>query len=301
VTEYTVDMRGSTVAITGASSGIGLASATALAAMGATVVMVNRDLAKSEVAMERIAAQTGNDSLHLVLCDLASFESVRQAARTLLRDHPRLDVLLLNAGLIAPARVMTEDGNELTFQVDHLSHFLLAALVRGSLIARAPARIVSVSSSGHRAALSLPLHDLTMERGWSPMRAYSVAKLANVLFAREAARRLAGTRVSVNAVHPGGVRTGFGVGEVSMGGLGGFVWGTVMRPFLRTPEEGADSAVWLASSQEGAALDGAYVADRRERAPSSVARNDGLARMMWARSEELTGASWPPAHTESPA
>jgi NAD(P)-dependent dehydrogenase (short-subunit alcohol dehydrogenase family) len=138
-----------------------------------------------------------------------------------------------------------------------------------------------------------------MERGWSPMRAYSVAKLANVLFAREAARRLEGTRVSANAVHPGGVRTGFGVGEASMGGLGGFVWGTLMRPFLRTPEEGADSAVWLASSREGAALDGAYVADRRVRTPSPVACNDELARMMWARSEALTGVSWPPADAEA--
>jgi len=288
-------MQGRTVAITGASSGIGLATATALAREGATVVMLNRDLARSEVAMERIAQETGNHSLDLVLCDLASFASVRHGAALLLRSHPRLDVLVLNAGLICRERSTTEDGHELTFQVDHLSHFLLAALVRGSLEAAAPARVVSVSSDGHRAALSLPLHDLEMTRGWSPMRAYSVAKLANILFAREAARRLSGTGVTANAVHPGGVRTAFGVGDQGMGGVGGFVWGTVMRPFLRTPERGADSSVWLASSAEAATLNGAYVADRQVREPSRVARNDELARILWARCEELVGVSWPEA------
>jgi retinol dehydrogenase-12 len=284
-------MTGRVVVITGASSGIGRSTAQELARMGATVVMLNRDLERSEVAMEQIAAEVDGSDLHLVLVDLASLDSVRHAVRSLTQRFPAIDVLINNAGAILPDRVETEDGHELTFQTNHLGPFLLTTLLRDSLLAAAPgARVITVSSGAHIRTLALPLHDLDMSgRTWSPFGAYSASKLENILFARELARRFAGLGVTSNAMHPGRVRTRFGA--QGFGG-GGTVW-NAMRAFMRGPERGADTAVWLASSPDAEDLDGQYVFDRRAIEPSALARNDPLARQLWAISEELVGETWP--------
>ena len=289
-------MTGRTVVITGASSGLGLASARALAAGGATVVMLNRDLEKSEVVIEQLTAETGG-SFDLVLVDLASFDSVRRGAAQLLRRHPAIDVLMLNAGIIAPSRAVTEDGHELTYQVNHLSHFLLAALVRDALSARPSGRLITVSSEAHRQAMTLPMHDLDMSGRWAPYRAYAASKLENILFAREATRRL-GPRVTSNALHPGTVRTAWGL---EGRGPAWWIWKTALRPVLSTPERGADTQVWLASAPEAALLDGAYVSGRRPVRPSALGTSESLARQLWEMSEEATGESWPAARADERA
>jgi NAD(P)-dependent dehydrogenase (short-subunit alcohol dehydrogenase family) len=283
-------MSGRVVAITGASSGIGRVTARELARMGATVVMLNRDLERSEVAIEQIAGETGNHDLHLVLMDLSSFESVRRAARSLVHRFPVVDVLINNAGVIARERVVTEDGHELTLQTNHLGPFLFTTLVRDALLAAGPgARVVTVSSGAHLRTLALPLYDLDMSGAWMPFTAYSASKLENILFARELARRFAGLGVSSNAMHPGSVRTGFGMDGWRGGGR---LW-NAGRSLMRSPEQGADTLVWLASSTEAEELDGAYVFDRKAVTPSVLARNDSLARRLWSVSEERTRESWP--------
>ncbi len=289
--EFHGPMNGRVAVVTGASSGLGLVTASSLARMGANVVMLNRDLERSEVAMEQISRDTGVTDLHLILMDLASFASVRHAAEALLHAFPRIDVLVNNAGLIAPERTMTEDEHETTLQVNHLGPFLLMTLVRDALMAAGPgARAVIVSSDAHRRTISLPLHDLDMTSRWSPFKAYSATKLENVLFARELARRLAGRGVTSNAVHPGAVATRFGSDGT---GSFSFLWNGVMASLRKTPQDGADSQIWLASAPEAAGLDGAYVVDRRVVTPSKLALNDALARRLWAVSEQMVGEHWP--------
>lgn len=285
-----VDMRGTVVAISGATSGLGLVTATGLARMGARVVMLNRSAERSDAAISNIAAQTGNHDLHAIQVDLASFESVREACARLTSAHPRIDVLVNNAGGIQREFVLTEDGHELTFQVNHLSPFLLTSLALPALLDAAPgARVVVVSSDALWRTLALPLYDLDMRATWSPFAAYSASKLENVLFARELGRRCEGLGVTANAGHPGSVATNFGSGGW---GPGGVMW-RVLRPLLRTPEQGADIELWLAASREAGKSSGAYFKDRRPADPGALGSNDGLARQLWKISVEMTGARWP--------
>jgi retinol dehydrogenase 14 len=282
-------MAGRTCLVTGATSGIGKAAATALARFGAELVLVARDPARGQATAAELRAATGNPRVELLLADLSSQASVRQAAEEVRRTHDRLHVLVNNAGGYWATRHVTVDGLELTFALNHLAYFLLTNLLLDLLVAGAPARIVNVTSSA-QAFGDLHLDDLQFQRRYRGQAAYNQSKLANVLFTYELARRLEGTRVTVNCAVPGVTRTNFGREDS----------GPVMRlltplgrPFMRSPEQGADTPVWLASSPEVEGVTGGYYARRRARRSSRRSYDTELARRLWRVSEELTGLRQP--------
>ena len=282
------DLAGRTILITGGNSGIGKATAAALTAAGASVVITARDPGRGEQAVRDIrAAANGRGSVEVRELDLSRLASVRSFAEAFLADHPRLDVLILNAGLTAAKRSVTEDGFETLFQVNHLAHFLLTHLLRERLVASAPARVVVVSSSSHRQAGALDFDDLQSEHGYVGLRAYARTKLANVLFARELARRLEGSGVTVNSLHPGTVRTGWG-GDGDAGAILTLGLKLAKWAFL-SPEQGARTSVYLASSPEVEGKTCGYYVRRRLRQPGPNARDDQAARRLWRVSEELLG------------
>lgn len=282
------DQRGRTILITGGNSGIGKATAAALAGAGAHVVITARDRRRGGQAAEdiRAAAREGG-TVDVRDLDLARLDSVRSFAKEFLAGYPRLDVLILNAGVTTAKRQVTEDGFELLFQVNHLAHFLLTHLLRERLEESAPARVVVVASSSHRQAGTLDFDDLQSERNFIGLRVYARSKLANVLFARELARRLDGTGVTVNALHPGTVRTGWG-GDGEAGLLLGVGLRLASWVFL-SPEKGAETSVHLATSPQVAGKTGGYYVHKRLRDPAPAARDDDAARRLWDVSEELLG------------
>ncbi len=275
-----------TIAITGATSGIGRAAAVGLAKRGARVVALVRDTSRGEGLRREVAALTGDETcLSVIESDLASFDSVRAAAASVRAEFDRIDVLINNAGLIAPERRVTVDGHELTMQVNHLSHHLLTAELM-PVMAATGARIVTVSSDVHFAAWrGLDFNDLEMKRRWSPFGAYARSKLANIMFAYELARRMEGTRVTSNAMHPGVVSTGFGRDGW---GAQGWLWDRFV-PKL-TPEQGADTAVFLATSSEVAGMSGRYWYRRKPKRSSPVSRDARAWSRLWEWTESVTGA-----------
>ncbi len=275
-----------TVVITGATSGIGRAAALRLAREGTRVLALVRDPVRGERLREDTAAHVEDlERLQVVPCDLASFESVRAAAESVRDTVDRIDVLANNAGLIAPDRRVTTDGHELTMQVNHLSHHLLTAELM-PLVAAAGGRVVTVSSDAHFAAWrGLDFDDLEMERRWTPFRAYAYSKLANIMFAYELARRLEGTRVTSNVMHPGAVSTGFGRDGWGMQGL---LWDRLV-PKL-TPEQGAETLLFLATSAEAAGVTGRYWYRRRPHRSSQVSRDARAWARLWEWTEDVTGA-----------
>jgi NAD(P)-dependent dehydrogenase (short-subunit alcohol dehydrogenase family) len=287
-------MNGKVCVVTGASSGIGRASAVALARLGAQVVLVGRDRGRTEAALAEAAAAgaPATPEPRLEIADLASMTQVRELSGRL-GALDRIDVLVNNAGLVLGQHRVTPDGFDQVFAVNHLAPFLLTNLLLAKLTASAPARVVTVSSDAHSAA-RLDLGDPQLEQGWDSWRAYANSKLANILFTRELARRLDGTGVTANCAHPGTVRTGFGRegGRLLRLGL------TIARPFLLTPQRGADTIVYLASSPDVAGQTGGYYVKRQRREPSGAARDDMTARRLWQLSEELTGLA--PARPTGP-
>jgi len=278
-------MDGRICVVTGASSGIGQATSIALARLGATVVLVCRDRGRGESAMAQVSAAATGESPVLELADLSSLEQVRDLAGRL-SGLPKIDVLVNNAGLVIYHRELTVDGFEHTFALNHLAPFLLTNLLRPKLTASAPARVVTVASTAHRGA-RLNLDDLQLEHHYSAMLAYSGSKLANILFTRELARRLEGTRVTANCLHPGTVRTRFGqTGSVWLR-IGLMIGG----PFLRSPESGARTVVYLASSPDVGDSSGGYYVSGKRREPSRAATNDETAARLWEISAKLTGLS----------
>ena len=280
-------MRGRVCAITGASSGLGYETALALAGSGATVALLCRSEQRGAQARDRIVAQTGNEHLHVVHCDHANLDTVRAAAAALLERFDALHVLVNNAGLMLGQRRITVDDLEETFQVNHLSAFLLTDLLRERLIASAPARVVTVSSSAHRAG-ALDFDDLQLVRLYDGWSAYARSKLANVLFTYELARRLQGSGVTANTLHPGIVRSRFGHDN----GLSTRVFMTLTQlpPLGTTPRRGARTQVWLASAPEVAAVSGRYFVRCRARRSSRASRDTDAQRRLWEVSEALLGA-----------
>jgi NAD(P)-dependent dehydrogenase (short-subunit alcohol dehydrogenase family) len=281
-------LRGKTVVVTGASSGIGLETARALASMGARVLMVVRDRGRGEAALAEIRRGAPDAALELVLADLYRQADVRAAGEAIRGLAPRLDVLVNNAGLIHREARLTEDGVDQTFALNHLAAFLLSYELRDVLAAAAPARIVTVASLGHRLA-RFDWDDLPYNRAWKGETAvYGTSKLCNIWFAAESARRLAGRGITSNALHPGAVNSNFGASG-SWFYRAGMV---LVRPFLLSSAGGARTSVYLASAPEVADVSGAYFVRCRARKPSRQARDPEAARRLWALSEQLTGVRW---------
>ena len=279
----TPPMTGKTVLITGATSGIGKATAMGLAHMGARVVMVGRDRGRGEAAMADIKEDSGNASVDLMLADVSSQEEIRRLANEFKEAYPRLDVLINNAGVFRSERITTADGIEATFAVNHLAYFLLTNLLLDRLKAGAPSRIVNVASADHSNA-TIDFDDLQGEEGYTGAKAYSRSKLANVLFTYELARRLQGTGVTVNCLHPGVVGTNLGSG---VSGAFGFVV-RALRPLMKSPEKGAETSIYLASSPEVEGLSGGYFVKKAEARSSNASHDERLATRLWEVSAELT-------------
>jgi NAD(P)-dependent dehydrogenase (short-subunit alcohol dehydrogenase family) len=280
------DLSGRTVVITGANSGIGQEAAVGLAAMGATVVVAARNRAKGEAALAEIKSRAGSDAVELADLDLASTASIRAFADGFLASHDHLDVLLNNAGLTLRKRRETADGFEMTFGVNHLGHFLLTALLQDRLVASAPARIVNVASDAHRFARGgLDFDDLMATKRYRPFLTYARSKLANILFTTELARRLDGTGVTANVLHPGFVASNF-AREGDTGALGNIAM-IAGRPFAISPAGGAETSVFLASSPTVDGVTGQYFV-RCALAKTSAAGHDADAALrLWTESENL--------------
>lgn len=271
--------------VTGATTGIGLATAEGLARSGAHVILGARTPARGEAARDRIATATGSDRLEVVVGDLSVQAEVRRLAEEIARTHDRLDVLVNNAGMVATRRQETADGFELTWAVNHLAPFLLTNLLTDLLVASAPARVVTVASDAHEGA-RLDLDDLQYtRRRYRTMAVYGQSKLANILFTVELARRLEGTGVTANCLHPGVVGSDFGS---RTGGLFSFGW-RILRPFVLSPERGARTSIYLATSPEVARVTGRYFVRGRARDPSPAARDAEMASRLWEVSERMTG------------
>ncbi len=277
-------MKGRVCAITGASSGLGYETALALAREGATVALLCRSAARGEQARERISAASGNDDLHVVHCDHANLDTVRAAAAELLARFDALHVLVNNAGLMLSQRRITVDDLEETFQVNHLSAFLLSDLLRDRLAACAPARVITVSSVAHRAGV-LDFADLQSVRMYDGWTVYARSKLANVLFTYELARRLEGTGVTANTLHPGIVRTGFGHNNGLV--MQGFMTLTQLPPLAVSARRGARTQVWLACAPEAQDVSGRYFVRRRARRSSQMSYDRDAQRRLWDASESL--------------
>jgi NAD(P)-dependent dehydrogenase (short-subunit alcohol dehydrogenase family) len=275
-------MDGKVVAITGARSGIGLETARGLARLGARIVAIVRDRERAKAALADL------HDVDIVTADLYSQGEVRLAGAELRRRLSRLDVLINNAGAIHGERELTIDGFEKTFALDHLAPFLLTYELRELLVASAPARIVNVSSFAHRFA-SFRWDDLaTMERWPGAIGAYGAAKLCNVWFTRESARRLAAAKVTANALHPGSVASAFGDTGTPM--FRAFV--KLTRPLLKTTEQGARTSIFVASAPELEGASGLYFVNSKPSKPSRWARDDGEAMRLWTYSEQLCGVHW---------
>jgi NAD(P)-dependent dehydrogenase (short-subunit alcohol dehydrogenase family) len=276
-------MEGKVVLITGGTSGIGRAAATALAAMGAEVVVSGRSRERGESAVEEIRDTSGNEKVSLMLADLAVQAEVRGLAEEFRDRYDRLDVLVNNAGIIQSKRTQTPDGIELTLAVNHLAPFLLTNLLLDLLKESAPSRIVTVSSEARRGA-QIDFDDLQSERRYRAFKVYGMTKLANILFTYELAERLERTGVVANCLHPGGVNTNFGNNNRSFGTL---IF-RAFKPFMRTPEQGADTVVYLAVSPEAGKMTGRYLTDRKVVSTFQDPHDEVMQKRLWEISEELT-------------
>jgi NAD(P)-dependent dehydrogenase (short-subunit alcohol dehydrogenase family) len=273
--------------VTGATSGLGLATAQALAARGATVVLAGRTPARASAAVEHVRAAVPGASVEWVAGDLERLASVRAMAEEVRARHPVLDVLVNNAGAMFRERRLSEDGAELTLAVNHLAPFLLTTLLLDRLDAGAPSRIVNLSSVAHRSG-RLDFDDLAMDRGYGAYRAYARSKLANVLFTMELARRLDPARTTVNALHPGLVRTDIGMRN---GPLRALAWRLTYARHgsdALTPEAAAASVVHLATAPELASVSGAYFSETTIEPSSPAGVDPALAARLWQVSERLT-------------
>jgi NAD(P)-dependent dehydrogenase (short-subunit alcohol dehydrogenase family) len=275
-------MHGKTCVITGATSGIGLAAAEALAARGARLALIARDRARGEAALARVSAAAPDVRATVHYADLLRMGEVRRLGADLLAAYPRIDALVNNAGALFQHREVTEDGLERTFALNHVAYFLLTQLLRDRLVASA-ARVVSVASRAHERAV-LDFDDLNLERGYSGWTAYCRSKLANILFTRELARRLAGTGVTANSLHPGFVASRFGDNN-----RGPFRWGLSLakRLVAISEQRGAETIVYLAGDPAVAGTTGGYFTRSRPTTPSAAAQDDRSAARLWEISAKL--------------
>jgi len=278
-------MKGKTCVITGASDGIGLETACQLGARGAKLVLIGRNPIKGEAALAALRARVPEVVADMHFADLSRRSEIVRIAAVVLRAAKRIDVLVNNAGGIFARRDVTPDGLERTFALNHLGYFLLTELLRERIAASAPARIVNVASEAHRNAV-LDFSDLQCESHYSGWKAYQRSKLCNILFTRELARRLAGTGVSANCLHPGFVATHFGDNNRGLFGIGVRLAKRISAISL---QRGAETPVYVAADHGIEGTTGRYFDKCRERAPSPAAQDDEAARRLWQESLRLAG------------
>ena len=275
---------GATCIVTGANTGIGKAAATEIARMGARVVMVCRSRERGRQALVEVCQESGSSTVDLVVADLSRPATVRTLAQKLSGAYPQIDVLINNAGLYRSRRELTDDGLEMTFAVNHLAYFTLTLCLLDTLRQSAPARVVNVASGAHRGA-RMHFDDLQGERKYRGMRAYGQSKLANLLFTFELARRLEGSGVTANALHPGTVASEFG-----RKGNGAFsLLFSVGKPMMKSPEEGAQTVVHLATSPDLDGITGGYYVNEKPARSSTESQNLDAAARLWSESLLLAG------------
>jgi NAD(P)-dependent dehydrogenase (short-subunit alcohol dehydrogenase family) len=277
-------MNGKVVVITGGTSGIGQVAAEKLAAMGARIVLVARDKARVEAALASLRGIAPGVAPSAYFADLSRIDAVKQVAREIAAAEPRVDVLINNAGAMFYDRQVTADGLERTFATNHMAYFLLTLGLRESLKAAAPARVISTSSEAHRRG-KLDFDDLQCAKNYRAFTAYGNSKLCNILFTRELSRHWTGTGITANCLHPGFVNTRFGDG--GHGALSAVF--SIAKNFALTPEQGAKTIVYLASSREVADVSGEYFIKCARATPTKTAQDDNLGRRLWEETAKLAG------------
>jgi len=282
-------MRDKQILITGASNGIGLAAAMALAGLGANVAIVGRNERRTKVAAAQIQARASRGaSVTAFTADLSAQAAVAKLATEVLNQHSRIDVLVNNAGAMHTSRQLTHDGVELTWAVNHLAPFLLTGLILNRLKAQAPSRIITTASGAHHGA-TIPFDDLDADKSYHGFARYKQTKLANILFTRELARRLEGSGTVCSCFHPGLVASGFNRNNGPWMSLAM----TMLRPVSRSVEKGAETLVWLARVANVDGMNGGYFVDMERRRPSPEAQDAQTAQRLWEISERQCGRHWP--------
>lgn len=280
-----MNLSGKTIVITGGTSGIGRITAEKLSAFGATVIITSRDASRGRAVADQIIHATDNSNVHMIQCDLADLSSVRRFAEALLTRFPAIHVLINNAGTWEMTRKTSVDGYELNMATNHLGPFLLTNLLLDCLKKSAPSRIITVASSAHKSA-HLNFKDLHLEKSFGWFRGYSQSKLMNVLFTRSLDARLTGTEVTANCLHPGLVRTSI---FKNMNSFNRFF----MSFIATSPEKGAETSVYLATSDEVANISGKYFSDKKVISSSPESCNMEVAEKLWGISEQLAGLTVP--------
>ncbi|MFT6054914.1 MAG: NAD(P)-dependent dehydrogenase (short-subunit alcohol dehydrogenase family) [Roseivirga sp.] len=276
-------MTGKICLITGANAGIGYAISLGLAKMGANVVMVCRDKSRGKIALAELKEKSNNSSISLYIADLSSQSSIRQLVTDFKKDFGQLDILINNAGVITPIRTLTTDGLETQFALNHLAPFLLTELLLDSLKSSDSARIINISSNAHQIA-NINFDDLQSEQEYKPKEVYQRTKLCNILFTYELARQLEGTHITANCVHPGVITTK--LLQAYNGGNGGF--GFISKLLYGTPQKGAETPLYLASSSEVEGISGKYFANKKIAQSSNYANDLSVAKRLWQISKSLT-------------
>ena len=277
-------MKNKTVLITGANSGTGKWTSIELAKMGAHIVMLCRNKSRGENALKEIKLISGSNNIDLMICDLADIGSIIKFCDKFKAKYTKLDVLINNAGVILPKRELSKNGYELLFGVNHLGHFLLTNLLLDLLVKSEPSRIIVVSSGAHKIG-RIHFNDINLENNWNMVKSYSQSKLANILFTYELSRRLVNTKVTVNALHPGTIKSNFAINRDT--GFGKYIMKS-LRPFFKTAKKASETAVYLASSMEVEGITGKYFVKSKISTSSSLSHEDEVAKKLWKISKEMT-------------
>jgi NAD(P)-dependent dehydrogenase (short-subunit alcohol dehydrogenase family) len=284
-------VNGKQVVITGGNAGIGKATAIALAQKGANVIITSRSESKAKSAVDEIKAASKNENIDFVLINLVDQESVRKAAEEIKAKCPKIDTLINNAGCYLSDLELSPQGIEGQFATNHIGHFLLTNLLLENIKAAGNARIINLASIAHKSTLELNFEDLNYEKeeygGW---KSYSRSKFCNILFTKELARRLEGTGITANAVHPGGVRTEIAEKDANWYTKLGWI---IMKPFMITVEDGAKTSIHLASSADVEGETGGYWVRSKKEWSNRPSQDPELAKALWKKSEELVGHEFP--------
>ncbi|MBM6383244.1 MULTISPECIES: SDR family oxidoreductase [Paenibacillus] len=276
-----------TAIVTGANSGMGLATTIQLARQGYRVIMACRSEKRGQQALQEALRESGSTAIELILCDLGSTQSIRHFARSFRERYSTLDVLVNNAGVVMLKRQETSDGFEQSIGINHLGHFLLTLLLIQPLQAAEQGRVVNVSSGAYKAG-KIHFDDPHLQKGYNPIKSYAQSKLANVLFTRALSRKVANSRVTVNCLHPGAVGTSIGVDRNT--GFGTRIMAFIGKlPFFLSPEEGAQTAIYLATSPEVAEITGRYFYQKKEQKLKAHAVDDAVTERFWTWSEQQVG------------